>query len=385
MQRMILTEEHDRFRSMIREFIVREVVPKRETWEEKGHPPREFYRRLGELGVLGIQVPEEFGGAGEVSLKYSAIIFEEVARAGVSFGSYNVHATLVLPYLLNYATAEQKERWLPKFATGELMTAIAMTEPGTGSDLASISTTATLTEDGTHYRVNGAKTFITGGVTADLVLTVCRTAVFDPNNRRAGLSIICVPTDAEGFAVGRKLRKLGLHQQDTAELSYNNVLVPSENRLGEQDAAFGYLTHNLPQERLGIALNSVALAEAAIMHATDYVTTRRVFGRPVASFQNTKFVIAECITETEVARMYVDSALDLLDRDELSVADAAKAKLFCTEVAGRVIDKCLQLHGGYGYTTEYPIARLYADTRVNRIYGGTSEVMKMIISKAAGL
>jgi acyl-CoA dehydrogenase len=385
MQRTILTEEHDQFRSMIREFIAREVLPNREKWDEMGHPPREFYRRLGDLGVLGIQVPEEFGGGGEASLKYSAIIFEEVARAGVSFGSYNVHATLILPYLLNYATDEQKNRWLPQFATGELMTAIAMTEPGTGSDLANISTTAALTEDGTHYRVTGAKTFITGGVTADLVLTVCRTAAFDPENRRAGLSIICVPTDAEGFTVGRKLNKLGLHQQDTAELSYNDVLVPSENLLGEQGAAFGYLTHNLPQERLGIALNSVALAEAAIMHATDYVTGRKVFGHPVASFQNTKFVIAECITETEVARMYVDGALDLLDRGELSGTDAAKAKLFCTEVAGRVIDKCLQLHGGYGYITEYPIARLYADTRVNRIYGGTSEVMKMIVSKAAGL
>ena len=385
MQRTILTEEHDQFRSMIREFIAREVLPNREKWEEMGHPPREFYSRLGELGVLGIQVPEEFGGGGEASLKYSAIIFEEVARAGVSFGSYNVHATLILPYLLNYATDEQKKRWLPKFATGELMTAIAMTEPGTGSDLANISTTAVLTEDGTHYRVNGAKTFITGGVTADLVLTVCRTTAFDPENRRAGLSIICVPTGAQGFTVGRKLHKLGLHQQDTAELSYNDVLVTSDNLLGEQGAAFDYLTHNLPQERLSIALNSVALAEAAIMHATDYVTERKVFGHPVASFQNTKFVIAECITETEVARMYVDCALDLLDRGELTVADAAKAKLFCTEVAGRVIDKCLQLHGGYGYITEYPIARLYADTRVNRIYGGTSEVMKTIVAKAVGL
>lgn len=385
MQRTIFTREHEQFRAMVREFIAREVAPNREKWDEMGRPPREFFQRLGELGILGIQVPEEFGGGGEASFKYSAIIFEEVARAGVSFGSYTVHACLILPYLTKYATGEQMRRWLPGFASGELMTAIAMTEPGTGSDLANIATTATLTEDGAHYRINGAKTFITGGVTADLILTVCRTTAFDPENRRAGLSVICVPTDTEGFAVGRKLDKLGLQQQDTAELSYNDVLVPVENLLGVEGEAFGYLTHNLPQERLSIALNSVAQAEAAIMHATEYVKERKVFGQAVASFQNTKFVIAECVTEAEAARVYVDHALELLDRGELGGADAAKAKLFCTEVAGKVIDKCLQLHGGYGYITEYPIARLYADARVTRIYGGTSEVMKTIIAKSAGL
>ena len=385
MQRTIFTEEHEQFRKMVRDFIEREVAPHREEWDEMGRPPREFFRRLGELGILGIQVPEEFGGGGESGFKFNTIVFEEVARAGVSFGSYTVHACLILPYLLEYATEEQKQRWLPGFADGSIMTAIAMTEPGTGSDLANIATSAKLSEDGKHYIINGAKTFITGGVTADLILTVCRTSPFDPENRRGGLSIIAVPTDTEGFAVGRKLDKIGLHQQDTAELSYTDVKVPVENLLGEEGAGFGYLTHNLPQERLSIALNQVGFAEAAIAHAIAYTKERKVFGKPVASFQNTKFVLAECSAETQAARIYVDLCLELLDRKELTVADAARAKLFCTEVSGRVIDKCLQLHGGYGYITEYPIARLYADTRVTRIYGGTSEVMKTIISKDLGL
>ncbi|OLL19118.1 MULTISPECIES: acyl-CoA dehydrogenase family protein [unclassified Rhodococcus (in: high G+C Gram-positive bacteria)] len=385
MERTIFTQEHDEFRSMLRDFIDREVLPHQAEWDALGRPPREFFQRLGELGVLGIQVPEEFGGGGESSFKYNAIVFEEVARAGVSFGSYTVHSCLILPYLLEYGSDEQRKRWLPDFASGRMMTAIAMTEPGTGSDLANIATTAKLSADGSHYVVNGAKTFITGGVTADLVLTVCRTAPFDPEDRRAGLSILCVPTDAEGFSVGRKLDKIGLHQQDTAELSYQDVRVPVENLLGEEGKAFGYLAHNLPQERLSIALNQVGQAAAAIEHAVAYTKDRKVFGKPVASFQNTKFVLAECSAEVQAARVFADHCLELLDRGELSVADAARAKLYCTEVAGRVIDKCLQLHGGYGYITEYPIARLYADTRVSRIYGGTSEVMKTIIAKDLGL
>ncbi|MDO8394290.1 MAG: acyl-CoA dehydrogenase family protein [Dietzia sp.] len=385
MQRTIFTREQDEFRQLVRDFITKEVAPHREEWDEHGRPPREFFHKLGELGILGIQVPEEFGGGGETSFKYSAIIFEEVARAGVSFGSYTVHCCLILPYLLEYGTPEQKRRWLPVFASGELMTAIAMTEPGTGSDLANIATTAKLSTDGTHYVVNCSKTFITGGVTADMILTVCRTSPFDPDNRRHGLSILCVPTDADGFSVGRKLDKIGLRQQDTAELSYTDVKVPVENLLGEKDAAFSYLTHNLPQERLSIALNAVAQSEAALRLATDYTRERVVFGKPVSSFQNTKFVLAECATEVEVARVYVDHCLELLDRGELTVADAAKAKLHATEMAARVIDRCLQLHGGYGYITEYPIARLYTDTRVSRIYGGTSEVMKTIIARSLGL
>ncbi|MFI6878865.1 acyl-CoA dehydrogenase family protein [Streptomyces sp. NPDC050400] len=385
MRRTVFSEDHEAFRRTLRDFIAKEVVPVHHEWEEQGHPPRDFYRKLGELGVLGIQVPEEFGGAGESSFKFAAVAAEETSRAGVSFGNYSVHANLILPYLMAYATQEQKERWLPGFATGDLMTAIAMTEPGTGSDLANIQTRAELSADGTHYVLNGAKTFITGGALADLILVVARTAAFDPADRRAGLSILVVESASEGFSVGRKLQKIGLKASDTAELSFVDVRVPVENLLGEEGKGFSYLSHNLAQERLTIAVGGAATASAALRFATDYVRERTVFGKPVAHFQNTKFVLAECATEVEAAQLMADRALELHDVGELSVADAAKAKLFCTEVAGRVIDKCLQLHGGYGYVTEYPIARLYADTRVSRIYGGTSEVMKTIIAKSLGL
>lgn len=385
MRRTVFNEDHEAFRATLRDFIEKEVVPVHHEWEQVGHPPRDFYRKLGELGVLGIEVPQEFGGAGETSFKYQAVVTEETTRAGVSFGGYGVHANLILPYLTAYTTQEQKERWLPGFASGDIMTAIAMTEPSTGSDLANISTRATLSEDGKQYIVNGAKTFITGGVLADLILVVVRTTPFNPQDRRAGLSILCVETASDGFAVGRKLDKIGMKTTDTAELSFSDVAVPAENLLGEEGMAFSYLSHNLAQERLAIALGSAAAAEAALRHATAYVKDRTVFGQPVASFQNTKFVLAECATEAEAARLFADRALDLHDAGELTMADAAKAKLFCTEVADRVIDKCLQLHGGYGYITEYPIARLYADARVSRIYGGTSEVMKIVIAKSLGL
>ncbi|MEU6577916.1 acyl-CoA dehydrogenase family protein [Streptomyces sp. NPDC046805] len=385
MRRTVFNEDHEAFRRTLRDFIEKEVVPVHHEWEEAGHPPRDFYRRLGELGVLGIQVPEEFGGAGERSFGYAAVVAEETSRAGVSFGNSSVHANLILPYLLTYATPEQKERWLPGFASGDLMTAIAMTEPGTGSDLANIQTKAELSADGTHYILNGAKTFITGGALADLVLVVARTTPYDPENRRAGLSILCVESASEGFAVGRKLQKIGLKASDTAELSFTDVRVPVANILGEEGQGFAYLSHNLAQERLTIAIGAAATATAALRFATDYVKDRTVFGKPVAHFQNTKFVLAECATDVEAAQLMADRALELHDEGELTVADAAKAKLFCTEAAGRVIDKCLQLHGGYGYVTEYPIARLYADTRVSRIYGGTSEVMKTIIAKSLGL
>ncbi|REE74194.1 acyl-CoA dehydrogenase [Rhodococcus wratislaviensis] len=385
MKRTVFDEDHETFRKTIREFIAKEVAPSYAGWESEGQVPRALYRRLGELGVFGIEIPEQYGGAGETSFKYQAVIREEAARAGVSFGADVVHTCLVQPYLLEYGTEEQKQRWLPRFVSGEMMTAIAMTEPGAGSDLAGIKTTAALSEDGTHYVLNGAKTFITGGAQADLILVVCRTSPPDPGNRRGGLSILCVDTASEGFGVGRKLEKIGLRAQDTAELSFTDVVVPVENLLGEEGAGFSYLTRNLVRERLGAAVGAYANASAAIEFAKAYVLERQVFGTPVAAFQNTKFVLAECATEVQAAQSMVDRALDLDEIGELTVADAAKIKLFCTEVAGRVIDKCLQLHGGYGYMREYPIARLYADTRVNRIYAGSSEVMKTIIAKDLGV
>ncbi|MFI6693172.1 acyl-CoA dehydrogenase family protein [Streptomyces sp. NPDC050433] len=385
MRRSVYNEDHEAFRETLRAFIEAEVVPVYDEWYAEGLVPREFYYKLGELGIFGIEVPEEFGGAGEESFKFQAIVSEECARAGVSFGGSSVHVALCLPYVKTYATDEQKKRWLPGFVTGETMYAIAMTEPGTGSDLAGMKTTAKLSADGSHYVLNGAKTFITGGVHADRVIVCARTAPPSPEDRRHGISLFVVDTKSEGYAVGRKLDKLGLKSSDTAELSFSDVKVPVDDLLGEENKGFSYLGQNLPQERLGIAVGAYAQASAAIRFAQQYVQDRTVFGKTVASFQNTKFELAACKAEVDAAEAVCDRALDAHDLGELSAAEAASAKLFCTEVAHRVIDKCLQLHGGYGYMNEYPIARLYADNRVNRIYGGTSEVMKMIIAKSMGL
>ncbi|NEC15584.1 acyl-CoA dehydrogenase [Streptomyces sp. SID8014] len=385
MRRTVYNEDHEAFRDTLRSFIEAEVVPVYDEWLAAGQAPREFYHKLGELGIFGIEVPEEFGGAGEESFKYQAIISEECARAGVSFGGSGVHVALCLPYLKAYATEDQKKRWLPDFVTGASMYAIAMTEPGTGSDLAGMKTTAKLSADGSHYVLNGAKTFITGGVHADRVIVCARTAAPTPEDRRFGISLFVVDTTSEGYAVGRKLDKLGLRTSDTAELSFTDVKVPARDLLGEENKGFAYLGQNLPQERLGIAVGAYAQAAAAIRFAQEYVQDRTVFGKTVASFQNTKFELAACQAEVDAAEAVCDRALEAHDAGELSAAEAASAKLFCTEVASRVIDRCLQLHGGYGYMNEYPIARLYADNRVNRIYGGTSEVMKMIIAKNMGL
>ncbi|MEU8352504.1 MULTISPECIES: acyl-CoA dehydrogenase family protein [unclassified Streptomyces] len=385
MRRTVFNEDHEAFRETIRDFIASEVVPVYDQWLEAGQAPRDFYYKLGELGVFGIEVPEEYGGAGETSFKFQAVITEECARAGVSFGGSGVHTGLCLPYLLAYATDEQKKRWLPDFVSGAAMYAIAMTEPGTGSDLAGMKTTAKRSEDGGHYVLNGAKTFITGGVHADRVIVCARTAPPTPEDRRAGISLFVVDTKSEGYAVGRKLEKLGLKTSDTAELSFTDVKVPAEDLLGEEGKGFSYLGQNLPQERLAIAVGAYAQAAAAVGFAKEYVRDRTVFGKTVSSFQNTKFQLADCQSDVDACQAVVDRALDAHDAGELTAADAASAKLFCTETAGRVIDKCLQLHGGYGYMMEYPIARLYADNRVNRIYGGTSEVMRSIVAKSMGL
>jgi len=383
MRRAIFTPEHDAFRDAIRQFLVKEVVPDYPAWEKAGAPPRDFYRRAGELGFIGIQVPEKFGGGGEPTFTYNVILTEEAQRACVGLGSLRVHMDVVLPYFLHYADDEQKRRWLPGIASGELMTAIAMTEPGTGSDLAGIRATAT--RDGDHYVLDGSKTFITGGLNADLVLVVARTSPAAAENRREGLSILVVESSSPGFSVGRNLEKLGLKAQDTTELFFREVRVPADNLLGEEGQAFRYLLHNLPQERLTIAVAALGSAAAALTLTVDYVTQRNVFGQPVSSFQNTKFVLADCATRIEAGQALVDRALDAHNAGELTVADAAKAKLFCTELQAKVIDECLQLHGGYGYMLEYPIARLYADARVTRIYGGTNEIIKTIISKDLGL
>jgi alkylation response protein AidB-like acyl-CoA dehydrogenase len=385
MRRTVFNEDHEAFRQTLREFIQAEVVPYYQDWYEAGLVPREFYYKLAELGLFGIEVPEEYGGAGIESFKYSAVQTEELAMAGVSFGGSSVHVALCLPYLLKLGTEAQKKRWLPPFINGETMYAIAMTEPGTGSDLAGMRTTAKLSGDGSHYILNGAKTFITGGVNADRVIVCARTAPAKETDRRYGISLLVVDTKAEGYSVGRKLDKLGLKTSDTAELSFSDVKVPVDDLLGEENKGFSYLGQNLPQERLSIAYGAYAQAAAAVELAKKYTQDRQIFGKTVASFQNTKFELAACKAEVDAAQAVADRALEAHDAGELTAAEAASAKLFCTEVASRVIDRCLQLHGGYGYINEYPIARLYADNRVNRIYGGTSEVMKTIIAKDMGL
>jgi alkylation response protein AidB-like acyl-CoA dehydrogenase len=381
----VFDEDHESFRQTLRSFIQSEVVPHHQEWFEAGIVPREFYYKLAELGLFGIEVPEEYGGAGIRSFKFAAVQYEETARAGVNFGGSGAHVALCLPYLLDIGTPDQLKRWMPGFVSGETMYAIAMTEPGTGSDLAGMRTTARKSDDGSHYVLNGAKTFITGGVHADRVIVCARTAPPLEGNRRHGISLFVVDTTSEGYAVGRKLDKLGLRTSDTAELSFSDVVIPAEDLLGEEHEGFSYLGQNLPRERLGIAYGAYAQAMAAVEFAKKYVQERKVFGQPVASFQNTKFELAACQAEVDAAQAVADRALEAHDLGELTPAEAASAKLFCTEVAHRVIDRCLQLHGGYGYMNEYPIARLYADNRVNRIYGGTSEVMKLIIAKSMGL
>src|ERR1700742_734358 len=338
MRRTVFNEDHEAFRETLRDFIQAEVVPVYQDWYAAGIVPREFYYKLAGLGLFGIEVPEEYGGAGIKSFKYNAIESEELARASVSFGGSSVHTALCLPYLLKLATDGQKERWLPPFMTGDMMFAIAMTEPGTGSDLAGMRTTARLSEDGSHYVLNGAKTFITGGVHADRVIVCARTAPQKDDDRRYGISLLVVDTKLPGYAVGRKLDKLGLRTSDTAELSFSDVKVPATDLLGEENRGFSYLGQNLPQERLAIAYGAYAQAAAAVEFAKKYTEDRHIFGKAGVSFQNRKFELA----------------LEAHDLGELTAAEAASAKLFCTEGASRVIDRCLQLHGGYNRINEYP-------------------------------
>jgi acyl-CoA dehydrogenase len=380
-KRTIFTPEHTAFREMVRAFVAREVVPEYPAWEQAGAPPRQVFRRLGELGVMGMNMPGQWGGS-EQDYIYNVVLQEETAQAGVTIGSLRTHLDVILPYFRRYADRRQQERWFPGICAGELMTAIALTEPDTGSDLAAVRTTAAR-KDG-HYVVNGAKTYITGGSIADLVIVLCRTST-DPANRRNGLTLLVIEEGMAGFVKGRKLPKIGLKAQDTVELSFAGVAVPIENRLGAEGQAFGYLTANLPQERLAIAVGAVAQARAALDLTIEYVKTRRIFGQPVSAYQNTKFELAAMAAEIEAGQAVLDRGITECVADELTPADAAKVKLFCTELQGRVVDRCLQLFGGFGYITESPIARLYADARVTRIYGGTSEVMKSIISKSLGL
>jgi long-chain-acyl-CoA dehydrogenase len=381
MQTSIYHHEHEVFRQSVRTFLEKEVVPYFPDWEAAGCVPHELYRKLGNLGLLGLRVPAEYGGGGEDGFLYSSVWSEECSRAGVSLGGAGTHMNLVIPYILRQGTEEQKRRWLPDMVAGRRMGAIAMTEPGTGSDLAGIRTTAR--PEGGHWVLSGGKTFITGGINADLVVVVARTS--EHADRRVGLSLLVVDTNSEGFSRGRNLEKIGLRATDTAELFFDEVVVPAGHLLGEEGQAFRYLAHNLVQERLGIALGAQVSAEKALRITVSYVKDRTAFGRPVSSFQNTKFELASCHVEVTAGRALLDQAMRAHETGDLTAAEASTVKVYCTETQNRVIDRCLQLHGGYGFMREYEIARMYTDSRVSRIYGGTNEVQRGIIAKALGL
>ena len=382
MRRTLFEDEHEDFRASWRTFLEREVAPHYDQWERDRLVPHEVFEKAGGYGFLGMAVPEEHGGAGVDDFRFNAVLSEEAQRAGL--GSVHlgmsVHSDICLPYFLSYATEEQKQRWLPGLVSGELIAAIAMTEPGTGSDLAGIATSA-VRKNG-EYVVNGAKTFITNGINADLVVTAVRT---DRGERHRGLSLLVVERGTPGFERGRNLEKIGTHAQDTAELFFDDARVPAENLLGNEGEGFAYLVSNLPQERLSIAVAAIAAAEAALGWTVEYVRDRKAFGTPIGSFQNTRFELAEMRTEIDVGQAYVDRCVEALNAGELTAEDAAGAKWWCTELQGRVVDRCLQLHGGYGYMLEYPIARAYADARVTRIYGGSNEIMKEIVGRAMKL
>jgi alkylation response protein AidB-like acyl-CoA dehydrogenase len=381
-QRDLFDDDHEQLRASFRAWLDKEVTPHREEWDRAGLVPREVFAAAGAHGFLGFDIPEEFGGAGVHDFRFNLVIGEEVQAAGtggVGLG-ITLHNDICLPYFLRYCTDEQQARWLPGIASGELITAIAMTEPGMGSDLASMATTAIC--DGDRYIVNGSKTFITNGINADLVITAVKT---DPTQRHKGISLLVLERGMEGFERGRNLEKIGQHAQDTAELFFNDVVVPVGSRLGPEGEGFMQLVGNLPQERLSIAAAGVAAARAALGWTLDYVKERTAFGQPIGSFQNSRFVLAEIATEVEVAQAFIDKCVLALNDERLSAEDAAMAKWWCTELQKRAVDRCLQLFGGYGYMVEYPIARAYADARITTIYGGTTEIMKEIIGKSLGL
>jgi len=374
--RTVYDEEHEQLRGSVRRFLEDEVVPHHDAWEKAGQVDRDLWRRAGEQGYLAPQVPEAYGGAA-ADFRYNAVIDEEVSRSGCTGLGWAVHSDIAVPYIMNYGSEAQKERYLARCVAGDIVMAIAMTEPGTGSDLQGIRTTAIA--DGDDYVINGSKTFITNGQHADLVIVVCKT---DPEAGAAGTSLVLVEADRDGFERGRNLDKVGMKAQDTSELFFNDVRVPKENLLGEEGKGFVYLMQELPQERLSIGIMAMAATRAILDQTIAYVKERNAFGRPIATFQNTQFKLAEMDTELTAAEVFTDRCLELLVAGQLDTVTASKSKLLGSEVQCRIIDECVQLHGGYGYMWEYPVARAYADARVQRIYGGTSEVMKLIIGRA---
>ncbi|SNR59844.1 Acyl-CoA dehydrogenase [Blastococcus mobilis] len=380
MQSALYEASHVAFRAMVRDFLAKEVVPHHEAWAEAGIVDRSVWLKAGEQGLLGMDVPEEYGGGGVKDFRYNAILAAEVSRVGASGLGFGLHNDVVAPYLIDLCTDEQKARWLPGFVRGEIITAIAMTEPGAGSDLQGLQTTAR--RDGDDWVLNGSKTFITNGINADIVIVVART---DPQAGARGFSLLVVERGMPGFERGRNLAKIGLKAQDTAELFFDDVRVPSANLLGTEGHGFFHLMNNLPQERLSIAAVAVAASRLILDLTVDYCKSRTAFGRPIGKFQNTRFELAEMHTEVTIAETYLEKAILEHNAGRFTVEDAAMAKWWTTELQKRVVDRCLQLHGGYGYMLEYPVARAYLDSRIQTIYGGTTEIMKEIVGRSLGV
>jgi acyl-CoA dehydrogenase len=377
--RTLFSGEHETFRDSVRRFMEAEVVPHDEKWQEQGYADRAVWRKAGENGFLCPSMPPEYGGAGADKL-YSVVLIEEQARANNSSLGFGLHSEIVAPYLLAYGSEALKKKYLPKMASGEMIGAIAMSEPGAGSDLQAIKTSALKQKN--SYLLNGSKTFITNGWNCDLVIVVAKT---DPSKGAKGTSLVVVDTSMKGFTKGKRLKKMGLKGQDTAELFFDGVEVPAENLLGQENNGFIYLMQELPWERMQIAIGAVAKAEAALEWTRAYVNERKAFGRTVSSFQTTRFKLAELATEVQIARVFVDRCLELLLQKKLTPENAAMAKYWVTDLECKVLDECVQLHGGYGYMWEFPVARAYVDARVQRIYGGTNEIMKEVISRSLGL
>ena len=382
-ERSLFTPEHEAFRDSFRRFMDKEIAPFHADWEEQGYVDRAVWNKAGANGFLCMTMPEEYGGAGADKL-YSVIQMEELSRAGFTGIGYGLHNEIVAPYILRYGTAEQKSRYLPKFASGEMIGAIAMTEPAAGSDLQGVKSTAIKQTDGS-YLLNGSKTFITNGWHADVVITVAKT---NPAAGAKGTSLVMVERGMKGFSVGKRLKKLGLKAQDTSELFFDNVHLSADAVLGgppQENKGFICLMEQLPWERLQIAIGAMAAAQAAIDWTVTYVKERKVFGNSVASYQNTRFTLAELQTQVQIGQVFVDKCIALLLDDKLDTATASMAKYWCSDLQCKVMDECVQLFGGYGFMWEYPITRAYADARVQRIYGGTNEIMKEVITRAMGL
>jgi alkylation response protein AidB-like acyl-CoA dehydrogenase len=379
-KRLVFEEEHEQLRDTARQFLEKECAPNVEKWERERLVDREAYVAAGKYGLIGFNLPEKFGGGGVDDFRFNAVIVEEFSKFGPATPGLSLQNDIVGPYFVNLANDEQQERWLPGYIAGELIGAVAMTEPGAGSDLAGIKTSAV--RDGDDWILNGSKTFISAGINSDLVVVVART---DPEAGHKGFSLLVVERGMEGFTRGRKLDKMGLHAADTAELHFENVRVPNANLLGKEGQGFYHLMQNLPSERLSIAIAAIAGARATFQETLQYVKDRKAFGQPIGTFQHNRFVMAEMDTELEIAESYIDRCLQAVVDGELTAVQASKAKWWCTELGKRVVDNCVQLHGGYGYMNEYKVARDYVDVRIQTIFGGTTEIMKEIIGRDLGL